>query len=77
MMDENFFKILERLLDKAYFVKIELTGDYLDEVHELADNFSELNLHELSYDIDYTRDGVGKLKLNYAQVVKNEYGWSY
>lgn len=73
-MDENFLKILERLLDKAYFIEIKLTGDYLDEVHELADNFSELNLHELSYDIDYTHGRKpGKLKLNYAQVVKNEY----
>lgn len=69
-MDEDFLKILERLLDKAYFVKIELTGDYLDEVHELADNFSELNLRELSYDIDYTRGGMGKLKIQYAQVIK-------
>lgn len=69
-MDEDFLKILESLLDKAYFVKIELMGDYHNEIYELADNFSELNLRELSYDIDYTHGGMGKLKINYAQVIK-------
>ena len=70
-MDENFLKILESLLDKAYFVKIELTGNYLDDVHELADSFSELNLHELSYDIDYTHGRKpGKLKFSFAKVIK-------
>lgn len=72
-MDKEVIDCLIYLLNKSYFAKIILDGDYSKDVYDIIDRYDELNFDEVSYDVDIRDGNIGTLKIAFHKRWSNEH----